>query len=144
MSRQLNTHMRAFEFITETAEPGRYNPAEDTLSIRRLSDTRKPRITLWHLNRLKKVRAARRLEKLKKEDFVQMMYGDPDIEQQKEDLELEHEQKEQELQTLKDEIALQIDKAEIDREQKGHIRNMAMNAVKPNFNSAPKKIPLIQ
>ena len=122
--------MRAYEFINETNQPGRYDPAMDTLSMRRLSDTRKPRITLWHLNRLKKIRAIRRLEKLKKEDFVQMMYGDPDIEQQKENLELEHEKREQELQALKDEIALQIDKAEIDREQKDHISDMAMNAVK--------------
>ena len=121
--------MRAYEFITET-EFGRYDPAEDTLSIRRLGDTRKPRITLWHLNRLKKIRAVRRWEKLKKADFVQVMYGDPDLEQQKEDLEFEHEKREQELQALKDEVALQIDKAEIDREQKDHIRDMAMNAVK--------------
>jgi len=43
-----------------------------------MSDSRKPRITLAHLNRLKKMRAAKDLETLMRQDLMQLMYSAPD------------------------------------------------------------------
>lgn len=70
--------MKAKEFLLEAEKEdiGRYDPAADTIGIKRIGDSR-PKITLAHLNRLKKIRATRKLEMLKKEDFLQIMYGAP-------------------------------------------------------------------
>jgi hypothetical protein len=56
---------------------GYYDPAADKLNKRELSDTRKPVLTLRHLNRLKKMRALRTLENMKREDLLAIMYGAP-------------------------------------------------------------------
>jgi hypothetical protein len=54
-----------------------YDPAEDEVGVRTPSDTRKRRLTLKDLNRLKKIRALRKLEDLKREDLLGIMYSDP-------------------------------------------------------------------
>ncbi len=54
---------------------------QDQYSQRQLDDSRKPKITLAHLNRLKKMRAARDLETLMKQDLLQLMYGAPEEQQ---------------------------------------------------------------
>ena len=54
---------------------GMYNPNEDTVSAAHLDDTRKQRLTLKDLNRLKKLRAFRKLEALKSQDRLAMIYG---------------------------------------------------------------------
>lgn len=54
---------------------------QDQYSQRQLDDSRKPKITLAHLNRLKKMRAARDLETLMKQDLLQLMYGAPQEQQ---------------------------------------------------------------
>jgi serine/threonine protein kinase HipA of HipAB toxin-antitoxin module len=52
-----------------------YEPSEDKYAIQQLDDTRRPRLTLKHLNRLKKMRAARDLENLVRRDILNMLYG---------------------------------------------------------------------
>jgi hypothetical protein len=52
-----------------------YDPANDQYAIQHIDDTRKPRLTLIHLNRLKKMRAARQLENLVRRDTLDLLYG---------------------------------------------------------------------
>ena len=52
-----------------------YDPEEDKLNQARLSDTRRPRLTLRHLNKLRKVRELRKMEQAAHSDFVKDMYG---------------------------------------------------------------------
>ena len=71
--------MKLFEFLDQQdLETAYYDPAEDELGTRTPSDIRKPKLTLKHLNRLKKVRALRKLENLKREDLLGIMYAAPD------------------------------------------------------------------
>lgn len=52
-----------------------FDPAADKFTQAQLSDTRKPAITLQHLNKLKKMRAARNLENLVRRDVLELLYG---------------------------------------------------------------------
>jgi hypothetical protein len=67
--------MRLREF--EADDAAYYSPQEDNYDQLRLSDTRRPQITLQHLNQLKKMRAARTLENLVRRDILGIMYGTP-------------------------------------------------------------------
>lgn len=53
------------------------DPAQDEFTAQQLQDTRKPAITLLHLNKLKKMRAARNLENLVRRDVLELLYGVP-------------------------------------------------------------------
>ena len=53
----------------------RYEPKDDQLGQRSLSDTRKVKITLMHLNKLKKIRAVSRLDQLRRQELISMMYS---------------------------------------------------------------------
>ena len=53
-----------------------YNPEDDEFSKTHLSDTRRPRLTLRHLNKLRKVRELRKMEMEAHKEFVRTMYGD--------------------------------------------------------------------
>jgi DNA-binding transcriptional MerR regulator len=121
--------MRSREFLPETSFQalGVYDPADDELHRREIGDTRKTEITLKDINRLKRIRKARKKELDKKRQFLPVMYGDPDAEQKKKEQELE--QLQHELKMLQDEMMLKIDKAEVDQKQKAHIKNLALNAV---------------
>ncbi len=57
---------------------GMYNPEDDKMSQATMDDTRKQRLTLKDLNRLKKLRAFRKLEALKAQDHLAMIYGQGD------------------------------------------------------------------
>ncbi len=72
--------MKARELLTEVEEQdiGYYDPKGDTLSRAYRTDSRKPKLTLRHLNRLKKIRATRALENQKKQGLLDVMYGVPD------------------------------------------------------------------
>jgi len=70
--------MRLLELASEDAATAIYDPAEDRLNRRSLSDTRKPKLTLRQVNRLKKIRALRRLEDLKRQDLLGLIYAVPD------------------------------------------------------------------
>ena len=57
---------------------GYYDPSEDELGQQHLEDLRKKKLTLRDINKLKKIRATRRLELLKRLDFLEIMYSIPD------------------------------------------------------------------
>lgn len=52
-----------------------YDPEEDMLDIARASSTRRPRLTLRHLNKLRKVKELREMELAAHRTFVKDMYG---------------------------------------------------------------------
>lgn len=47
----------------------------DMVMKRELENSRKPKITLMNLNKLKKMRAAKDLENLMRGDFLEIIYG---------------------------------------------------------------------
>jgi len=66
--------MKASEIDTEF---GYYDPQEDELGRYKKTDTRKSRLSLRDVNKLKKIRATRRLEKLQRNDMLELIYGTP-------------------------------------------------------------------
>ena len=77
--------------------------------------TRKPYITLRHLNRLKHIRRRNQQARADKLAMLPVMYSGARL---------------QELEELESDISAQIDAAKIDQEQKDHIRDMALNTIK--------------
>jgi len=59
----------------------RYNAQRD-ISVIKLTDTRKTRLTLEQLNQIRRTSEAREVEQAKELEFVQMMYGQPAQEEQ--------------------------------------------------------------
>ena len=58
-----------------------YSPEDDQLGKYYQAQKRKPVITLKMINKLKKIRASRELEFSKKTDVVELMYGQPEGEE---------------------------------------------------------------
>lgn len=54
-----------------------YFPEDDKHNQIEMSDTRRPRLTLRHLNKLRKIQELKRLETEAHSDFVKTMYGTP-------------------------------------------------------------------
>ena len=54
-----------------------YSPEDDKLNQTKKDDTRRPRLTLRHLNKLRKVRELKKLEMAAHKNFVKVMYGAP-------------------------------------------------------------------
>jgi len=54
-----------------------YNPEEDKLNMRSPEDTRKSKLTLEDLNKLRKYRDIKQAEELEHDEFVQIMYAQP-------------------------------------------------------------------
>ena len=54
-----------------------YFPEDDESNKTELNDTRRPRLTLRHLNKLRKIQELKNLENLAHKDFVKTMYGTP-------------------------------------------------------------------
>jgi hypothetical protein len=48
---------------------------DDKLEQQEISDTRKPKFTLRHLNKLKKMRSAEDLERMMRMDTLEIIYG---------------------------------------------------------------------
>jgi len=59
----------------------RYDAQRD-ISVLDQSDTRKTRLTLRHLNDIRRTSEAREIEQAKEISFIQMMYGQPVQEEQ--------------------------------------------------------------
>ncbi len=71
--------MRLYEFIEQKdIDTSRYDPAQDKLGVAQLSDVRKKKLTLRDLNRLKRMRASKKLEDEQREDLLGIIYGQPD------------------------------------------------------------------
>lgn len=62
--------MNALEILTEF-----YNPANDKLGTANLDDTRRPRLTLMHVQRLRKARDAERVDRAQHLEFLPDMYA---------------------------------------------------------------------
>jgi hypothetical protein len=45
--------------------------------LKKVSDSRKPKLTLYHLNKLKKIKTMRKLAQLKRNSLLGVMYGIP-------------------------------------------------------------------
>lgn len=54
-----------------------YAPEDDKMNQAKMGDTRRPRLTLRHLNKLRKIQELKRLENEAHDDFVKTMYGTP-------------------------------------------------------------------
>ena len=64
-------------YIFEVVDPDQatnYDPERDHVNKAELGDTRKPKLMLSDINRLKKLRALRRLDAIKREDILDIMY----------------------------------------------------------------------
>ena len=69
--------MKLREF-DEPMPKGMYDPQQDEVNTMHLDDARKPKLTLKDLNRLKKLRAYRKLQDLKRQDHLTIIYGQGD------------------------------------------------------------------
>lgn len=56
-------------------DDGRYDPSQDEYDRADLGDTRKPKLTLRMVNRLKKIRATKAIEMAKKDELMGVMYA---------------------------------------------------------------------
>lgn len=56
-------------------DPQFQNNDDDMVMKRNIDDSRKPKITIMSLNKLKKMRAAKDLENLMRADFLEIIYG---------------------------------------------------------------------
>ena len=54
-----------------------YSPEKDEWQLRRPGDTRKPKLTLEQLNKLRKVREIKKAEQIEHDKFVRTMYAVP-------------------------------------------------------------------
>jgi hypothetical protein len=55
----------------------RYQPDQDNVEKKSFGDSRKPKLTLKMINRLKKIRASKSLEMHSKKKILGVMYGVP-------------------------------------------------------------------
>jgi hypothetical protein len=62
--------MRAAELLVEF-----YNPDDDELGKAHTDDTRRPRLTMLHIQKLRKSRDAEKYEKAQHQNFLPDMYG---------------------------------------------------------------------
>lgn len=70
--------MKLFEFERNDLLTAYHDPADDELNTRNPGETRKPVLTLLHLNRLKKMRALKKLEKIKRQKLLGILYAAPE------------------------------------------------------------------
>ena len=64
--------MNARELLTEF-----YDPSENELDVMKLDDTRRPRLTLMHIQRLRKARDAERVDRAQHLESLPDMYAPP-------------------------------------------------------------------
>lgn len=70
--------MKLFELDERDIEDGFYSVNRDKIDGRDIGDTRKQELTLRKLNKLKKTRALKSLDQMKRQDLLGVMYGDPE------------------------------------------------------------------
>ena len=69
------------ESIEETYERiinENYDPEDDKMNQASMSQTRRPRLTLRHINKLRKIQELKALEAGAHDEFVKTMYGTPE------------------------------------------------------------------
>lgn len=72
---KINEDAQRMESERDQDSNSRYSPENDSLSGPDIESTRKPRLTLKMINRLKKIRSTKNLEMAKKQDLLGIMYG---------------------------------------------------------------------
>jgi hypothetical protein len=73
--------IKAKEFLCEFYDNGGlYNPADDHLTKSDYDDTRRPRLTLRHLNKMRKSKDMAKLDSAQRLDFLPTMYTKPSAE----------------------------------------------------------------
>jgi len=143
----INTFMRYYElfetFLGEADKQmmGIYNPALDTLRQNHLGDTNKPRITLKHLNKIKRQRRIHKIANDKKLAMLPLQYSN-DRDQQAEETKMDLEKQAFELEMAKERmtleqerIALDIEKASISADDKEAIAAKALKSVNRRLKS---------
>lgn len=71
----LNEDAQRVESSRDQAANSRYSPEEDEVSGPDIESTRKPKLTLKMINRLKKIRSTKNLEMTRKQELLGIMYG---------------------------------------------------------------------
>ncbi len=69
---------KSLQEITEEVLSESYWPEDDKQNQQEMGDTRRPRLTLRHLNKLRKIQELKKLETEAHADFVRTMYAEPD------------------------------------------------------------------
>jgi hypothetical protein len=59
---------------------GYYSPDQDHYTMQNQYDPRRPKITIAHLNQMKRMRSAKKLENLVRRDLLGLLYGAPSAE----------------------------------------------------------------
>lgn len=72
---KLNESAPRMQDSTDDQSDSFYSPETDNLGAPNLGDTRKPKLTLKMINRLKKIRSTKNLEMVKKQGLLGVMYG---------------------------------------------------------------------
>lgn len=67
--------MNAREILVEF-----YNPEDDRLGVASMDDSRRPRLTMLHLQKLRKARDVEKYERAQHINFLPDMYGQPPAE----------------------------------------------------------------
>lgn len=67
--------MRLVEF--DQMPKGLYDPTQDKLNRADIMSTRKKQLSLRDINRLKKIRAFHKLEDMKRQDLISIIYSQP-------------------------------------------------------------------
>ncbi len=67
---KINIIMKSKDLLVEF-----YNPEDDVLGQAKMDDTRRPRLTMHHLQKLRKARDAERYDREKQLAFLPDMYG---------------------------------------------------------------------
>lgn len=76
MSKDNDIH-KSLEQIAEEVLNENYFPEDDEGNKAEYDDTRRPRLTLRHLNKLRKIQELKKLEGEAHAEFVKKMYGTP-------------------------------------------------------------------
>jgi hypothetical protein len=71
----METKMKLINLFESDFGDNAQKTTDDDLTKRRLDDTRKPKITLSKLNKLRKLRELKRFQELKRDSLINIMYG---------------------------------------------------------------------
>ena len=123
----INTRMRAWELY----EQGNDDPATSEGRPRN-GGTRKPIVSLRHINRLKRLKAARRAEDEQRQRLWGLMYADPSTQQRslnQREADLDVQEQELRLRELQADVDEAITKEEVSQQQKDRLYRMAMRDI---------------
>ena len=133
-ARWINTGMRAHE-ILEAAD---YDPQPDPCHRPRRTGSRRPTLSLHHINKLKRLKAAREAEHAQRQQLWSLMYPHPNTDQRSLDqreADLDAREQELRLRELRTDLDRAISKAEVSTQQRDHLHQLAMREVSRRMNN---------